>query len=255
MVCVVRLSGRYEIGQDIAGNERTQRVARRVRTGIKNSELVNSRRQMIVARAIELFLKNSYHATTTNEIASACGMSEGSLYRYIGSKQDILHLIAQATLRSSGILERRLEDASRNDVVTALREYIRERITAKDQVRDQNMFLNREIQNFPSEDRRALLQSVVTNVRSFERLLTKGVELGIFKVRSPLLLAHHILMFGQNWSQRRWFLGQHFTLEEYVRLCTEDILDLILVDGVDCHGVANSGGEDVAPGVSNMATT
>ena len=107
-----------------------------VRTAIKDESLVDERRGLIVSKAIVLFLEKSYHATTTKEIAEACSMSPGSLYRYIGSKQDILHLIAQESVRGSETLERRLEKASREDVVTTLREYIRERITASDRTQD-----------------------------------------------------------------------------------------------------------------------
>ena len=46
-------------------------------------------------------------------------------------------------------------------------------------------------------------------------------------MRSPVLVAHNILMLGHDWAMRRWFLREHFTLEEYTEEHTEFILDAI----------------------------
>ena len=75
-----------------------------------------------------------------------------------------------------------------------------------------------------------MLRSFEVNVRSVESLLRRGIELGVFRVRSPVLLAHEIVVIAQDWGQQKWFLGGLFTREEYTRLWTENILDLILVD-------------------------
>ena len=201
-----------------------------VRTTIKNNSLVEERRDLIVTKAIELFLREGYHGTTTKALAEACGMSIAGLYQYIGSKRDVLHLITIRNVQLSEELANRMEEAGRKGVVCGLREYIRERTLAGDRSRNRNLLINREIRNFSREDRRILLGTVVDNVRTCERLLAKGIESGEFRIRSPFLLAHEITMVAYNWGQRRWLLGQYTTIEEYIREWTENILDMILVD-------------------------
>ena len=208
-----------------------------VRTTIKNNSLLEERRGLIVTKAIELFLREGYHGTTTKALAEACGMSVAGLYQYVGSKRDILHLIAIANMQSSEALAEQMEEEGRKGAVYALREYIRERTLAGDRSRNRNLLINREIRNFSREDRRLLLRAVVDNVRTCERLLANGVESGEFRLRSPFLLAHEIAMVAYNWGQRRWLLGQYTTLEDYIREWTENILDLILVDRENRQGV------------------
>ena len=44
----------------------------------------------ITAAAVRLFLEQGFEATTIDQIASECGISRRSLFRYFGTKEDIL---------------------------------------------------------------------------------------------------------------------------------------------------------------------
>jgi len=49
-------------------------------TQVKNQALVTQRRRQIVDAAVNLFIENGFHKTTTRQIAKAAGISIGSLY-------------------------------------------------------------------------------------------------------------------------------------------------------------------------------
>ena len=230
-------------------------MSRNVRTTVKDSALVQERRNLIKERAISLFLRKGYHETTTRELAEACGMSAGSLYQYIGSKEDILHFIAEGSRRDAEALERRLDQSDDDDVVAALRECIAERVRASDRTRLGNMFINRHMISFSEEDRRAMLADMEARILSVKRLLERGVESGVFRVRFPLWLAHEILLMAWNWGQRRWFLRRHFTLGEYTGACTESVLDLIMVDRADRHEALPTGGQEGTSAGQDVATS
>lgn len=230
-------------------------MPRDIRAMVKDSALVEERRKLIKETAISLFLRKGYHETTTRELAEACGMSAGSLYQYIGSKEDILHLIAEGSRRDAQALERRLDQSHDGDVVAALRECIAERVRASERTRLSNMFVNRHMASFSEEDRRALLEGMEARIHSVRRLLERGAESGVFRVRFPLWLAHDILLMAWNWGQRRWFLGKHFTLDEYTRACTESVLDLILVDRADRHEALPTGGQEGTSAGQDVATS
>lgn len=65
-------------------------------TQVKNQALVTQRRRQIVDAAVNLFIENGFHKTTTRQIAQAAGISIGSLYEYIATKEDVLYLVCDA---------------------------------------------------------------------------------------------------------------------------------------------------------------
>jgi len=203
-------------------------VPRDIRTYSKNEHLVKERRALIVRKALNLFLTNGYDRTTIREIAESCSMREGTIYRYIGSKDDILHLLLLET--TVDFLEDFLEGLGEINTVDALKECIRIYYTWCNDSANNNIFYNREIINFSAADRHTLLKSQADYIQFFEKLIKKGVYEGVFKAQSPLLIAHNIVLQGFDWGLRKWFLRSFFTLEDYVKLQTELVMGLILVE-------------------------
>src|SRR5687768_12521727 len=48
------------------------------------------RSEQVYAAALRLFREKGYHATSMQDIAAAVGLYKGSLYHYIGSKEELL---------------------------------------------------------------------------------------------------------------------------------------------------------------------
>ena len=200
------------------------RRTREVRTFSSDEKLVSERREGIAKKAVELFLEKGYEKTTMRDIGKACGLSAGSLYHYIGSKADILHLIyANAGIGAETLrrIQSSLGDASHTRVLSECMVWYLQNCDSR---RELLVFFNREIHKFSREDRNVLLSSEADIVSFFEQLLREGVEAGEFQVSKPILIAHNILMCGHDWALRKWFLKQHFTLEEY----TEEQIRLVL---------------------------
>ena len=72
------------------------RATKGIPTQIKNPDLVEQRHRQIIDAAVQLFINQGFHKTTTRQIARAAGFSIGSLYEYIASKEDILYLVCDA---------------------------------------------------------------------------------------------------------------------------------------------------------------
>lgn len=62
-------------------------------TGADGTVTVPSRRHVIVSAAAELFHRQGFDRTSTQEIADAVGMLKGSLYHHVRSKGDVLFAI------------------------------------------------------------------------------------------------------------------------------------------------------------------
>lgn len=56
---------------------------------IANQEIPSGKKKVLLA-GLKLFSKNGFHATTTAEIAHEAGVSEGTIYKYFKSKDDLL---------------------------------------------------------------------------------------------------------------------------------------------------------------------
>lgn len=200
----------------------------KIRSYSDNEALVSERRKHIAECALKLFLEHGYKATTTRQIAEESGMSEGNVYRYVGRKVDILHLIATQKSSLVDMLRDHLRKLGDVRPMDALRACIAEYFRTQDEAADYIFFFDREIGHFSQEDRRTLLKGQ-TDVQSFfEQLLQEGIDAGEFQVDDPVLLSHNVLMAGHDWVTRRWFLRRHYSLEEYTEKQTEMIVRLIL---------------------------
>jgi AcrR family transcriptional regulator len=203
-------------------------MPRNIRTYSRNGQLVKARRALIIENALRLFLEKGYDRTTVRELAKSCGMTEGAIYRYIGSKNDILHLLLLDT--NVNFIEDFLKGLGDVDTGDALKECINIYYTWCNDAADRNIFYNREIINFSAADRQTLLKSQADYIQFFENLIKKGVSEGVFKAKSPLLVAHNIVMQGFDWGLRRWFLRSFFTLDNYIKLQTELVMSYVLVN-------------------------
>jgi AcrR family transcriptional regulator len=73
-----------------------------IRHYISDKKLLIKRWEEIIYTSSKVFLKKGFDRTGLDEIAEAVGMTKGGLYRYIGSKDDILHLILEYTQEITG---------------------------------------------------------------------------------------------------------------------------------------------------------
>jgi AcrR family transcriptional regulator len=207
-------------------NDATQDMA----IQIKNPDLVRRRHRQIVDAAVQLFIKNGFHKTTTRQIASAAGFSIGSLYEYISSKEDILYLVCKAIHAEveQGVSDA-MDRATDND--NPLAEVIREYFMVCHRMSDHILLLYQETQSLPPQWRKKVLENEVRITGIFIKVLarlTSTGDLPHLNERFMELLAHNISVLGHMWTFRRWFLARHYSIEDYIALQTEFILGLFL---------------------------
>ena len=197
---------------------------------IKNPDLVRRRHRQIVDAAVQLFIKNGFHKTTTRQIASATGFSIGSLYEYISSKEDILYLVCKAIHAE---VEQGVSDAMARatDGDNPLAEVIREYFMVCHRMSDHILLLYQETQSLPLQWRKKVLENEVRITGIFMEVLARLISTGDLprlNERFMELLAHNISVLGHMWTFRRWFLARHYSIEDYIALQTEFILGLFI---------------------------
>jgi TetR/AcrR family transcriptional regulator, cholesterol catabolism regulator len=205
--------------------------ARQTRTAViptlvKDPELVDRRRRQIADAAMGLFIRNGFHKTTTRQIARAAEISIGSLYEYFNCKEDILYVVCDFihSEMERGVA-RAMKDASggRDALAMVIRAYF----TVCHRMSDFILMIYQETRSLPAQWRRRVLENElrITGllVGVLARLSASG-ELPHLDERSLEITAHNIVVLGQMWTFRRWFLAKHYGIEDYIALQTEAIL-------------------------------
>ena len=209
---------------DIASRHTTADIP----TQVKNQALVQRRRRQIVDAAVELFIQNGFHKTTTRQIAKAAGFSIGSLYEYVASKEDILYLVCDAIHAE---MEHGMADAMQRveGPGHALAEVIRAYLLVCDRMRDHILLIYQETQSLPHKWRKMVLANEVRITGLFTRALARLMATGDLPPLSEAamdLIAHNIAVMGHMWTFRRWFLACHYTIEDYIRHQTAFVLNM-----------------------------
>jgi len=199
-----------------------------VPTQIKNPDLVLERRRQIVDSTVHLFVEHGYHKTTTRMIAKAAGFSIGSLYEYVGSKEDVLYLVCEAIHAE---VERAVEEALSGSVrgKETLAEVIREYFLVCDSMSDHVLLMYQVTQFLPEKWQKRALENELRITEIFIQVLTR---LSVLDEKTVKMLGHNISVLGHMWAFRRWDLGKNLTIEEYIKFQTDFVLGNILGEGV-----------------------
>ncbi|MCL4245069.1 MAG: TetR/AcrR family transcriptional regulator [Candidatus Dadabacteria bacterium] len=196
-----------------------------IASNIKDKELINVRRQELVNAAVELFVHKGFHKTTVREIAREFGMSMGTLYDYIRTKEDILFLVCDHISKS---VSDKLQSAltGKKDPGENLRNAISDYFTIIDEIEDYTLLLYQETKSLNREERKYVLHAENDLVDIFEGIILQGIEEKVFHINKETarLLAHNIMVEGQMWAFRRWALRKNFTLKQYIKLQTDLIM-------------------------------
>ena len=189
--------------------------------------------------AVKVFDKKSFAEATVQEIADVAGMAPGNIYRYIGSKQDILHLICNKARESGEYLNGVLESLRGINPIQSLIQCIRAEMKDVDDEEwiNRNLFYIGEIRNISHEDREFLLKASEDYMRFFEKLIKDGIQRGVFRTENPLLVAHNLTRLPHAWLLTRWFLSKIYTGEEYTELQIRENLKFLSMDEKDIEKV------------------
>jgi len=70
------------------------------RNGVSAAAPPRERSEEVYRAALRLFREKGYHATSMQDIAAAVGLYKGSLYHYIGGKEDLLVQVFERAMAS-----------------------------------------------------------------------------------------------------------------------------------------------------------
>lgn len=199
-----------------------------MRTAIKDKNLIGIRRDHIGRCALHIFAKKGFDNTTVEEIAEVCHLSVGSVYRYVGKKEDILFLAMESFLSKAVVLiEQMHKDSELFSPPEALSRIVRALFEFYNEHQDSSMFVYHETRNLARKHKKWLFNLEQGIIDAVELVLRKGCDTGDFQTDNSKVSAHTILVLAEMWAVRRWFLKKQQTLEDHIRQLTKFILQAI----------------------------
>lgn len=195
-------------------------------------QLIKARRNQILDAAAAVFAEKGFHRTTTKEIASTAGVSEGTIYNYFAGKEDLLIGI-MTRLADLEHLDTELADALQSDVRDFLIAVFRHRVGLLPQNLETIQAIMPEILVNPALRERFRQQFLQPTVALLEQYIRARVELGhIRPINGPLAVRAVQSMFVGLIILR--ILGDETLLLEWDEL--PEVLATILFDGLSPRG-------------------
>ena len=200
---------------------------RAVKTKIKSEKLIDRRRKQIIDGAIKVFTAKGFHSATVREIADAAGLTMGSLYNYIASKEDIIHIVYDYITR---VLREEMRGAIEGigDPEERLKAALHQNLKAVYQNQEISMFIYKESAALDKESLYTVLARETEYIELFEGLLRerfRGQDVNEERLRlaADLLPYIPVIMTFRRWSLKRRF--------ESMDIVMKGILDFVL------HGI------------------
>ena len=196
---------------------------RRIKTATKNPDRVRERRESLINAAIAVFIEKGFHNATVRDIGRTAGMTQGTIYNYVRSKDDILYLVCDRIVAEYNEQARRALDTS-HDPVGRVRSAVRAISQVMYRHRREILLIYQDSHLLDERSRRVILARVEEFIGMFERIITDAArELGV-PLPHPHLSANMLTFLPVMIALRGWSLKNHMEPEKVIEEITTFIV-------------------------------
>jgi AcrR family transcriptional regulator len=195
----------------------------KIPSAVKDEGLVQKRREQILLGAIELFSKNGFHKSTLDELAKASGISHGSIYSYIKSKEDIFSLIHE-------FLYKKLYEGIENTVyeknpIEKLKQLIRADLNLTDKWSKTVLLLYQESHILKGDRLVNLLKQERAHIAKYEEVIQECIDQGYLAKTNVRATANIIKTMMDSWVVKQWDLKSWVNKSEMEKLIIQILLE------------------------------
>ncbi len=178
--------------------------------------LVQRRRGQIVQAAVKLFSAQGFYKTTVQQIAAEAQISNGLIYHYARTKEDILLLALVSVLEG---YKQELPPAieQHEDPMDRLLAGVRAYCDVVDRSREATVLAYRSTKSLPDTQRAHIKQLEVETNRLIEECVQACIDAGYFRSVDVPLTVYHFVNFAHAWALKHWRLAALTTKENYIR--------------------------------------
>lgn len=238
---------------------RILRSAKKMVSLIRDPALLQQKREAVAEAALELFVKEGFHRTTTRDIARRAGVSAGAPFTYFRDKEDILFYIVsreqdRAEEQLITVLSQQIAEATRRgtDPEEVLASVLTTFLCVVDTMRRFVLLAYQETKSLNTEARQALIAREKRLQALIGEAIRYGVERGRFAPDNIPLKAHSIMVLAQAWAVRHWaFVGELDSIEDYIAFLLPLVLAMV-EKRADAKGTRTRPQRAVAVGASTV---
>jgi len=200
--------------------ERSAAPKRQVKAVTKDIALVREKRERLIAAAIRVFVEKGFHNATVRDIGRAADMTQGTIYNYVRSKDDILYLVCDRIVseyqeQTRKALEANAEPAAR--IRSAVRAVCEVMYLHQQEI----LLIYQDSHLLEPRSLKVILARVEEFIGMFESIVSQALRDRPGQ-KPDLRLAAHILTFlPVMLALRRWSLYRTLTHEEVVEGLTD----------------------------------
>lgn len=193
---------------------------RRIKTATKNEGLVRERRELLVQAAIGVFLEKGFHNATVRDIGRAAKMTQGTIYNYVQSKDDILYMVCDRIVSE-------YQDQAREAVNTSHgpTERVHSAVRAVSEVmyrhRREILLIYQDSHLLEPRSLRVILARVEEFIGMFERIITDAARELKIALPYPHFSANILTFLPVMIALRGWSLGKELTQVQVVDQISE----------------------------------
>jgi len=197
--------------------------SRRIKTATKNPDRVRERRESLINAAIAVFVEKGFHNATVRDIGRAANMTQGTIYNYVSSKDDILYLVCDRIVAEYNEQARKALDTS-HDPVGRVRSAVRAISQVMYWHRREILLIYQDSHLLDKRSRRVILARVEEFIGMFERIITDAArELGV-PLAHPHLSANMLTFLPVMIALRGWSLKNDVPPEDVIEQITAFIV-------------------------------
>jgi AcrR family transcriptional regulator len=197
--------------------------SRRIKTATKNPDRVRERRESLINAAIAVFIEKGFHNATVREIGRAANMTQGTIYNYVNSKDDILYMVCDRIVAEYNEQARKALDTS-HDPVGRVRSAVRAISQVMYRHRREILLIYQDSHLLDKRSRRVILARVEEFIGMFERIITDAARELRVPLPHPHLSANMLTFLPVMIALRGWSLKNDVPPEEVVEQITAFIV-------------------------------
>jgi AcrR family transcriptional regulator len=197
-------------------------MSRVVEAQVKDSARVRARREAIVEAATKIFKEKGFHSASIRDVGIAAGLTQGSLYNYIRSKDDVLYLVcAELTSRYTEQVMAAIEGI--DNPSSRLRAAVVALVRCMHENRDGIRLVYQESHALEAVSLKAVLSQMSAFIDFFEHIFKEAKEQRL-AIATPMLAADIVTFIPTLLALRGWHLRRHSETETVIAEVTGFIL-------------------------------
>ena len=178
---------------------------RQIKSVTKNHVLVRERRETLINAAIKVFVEKGFHNATVRDIGRAADMTQGTIYNYVRSKDDILYMVCDRIVSEYNDQTRKAL-ALAHDPVSRVRAAVRAISEVMYRHRREILLIYQDSHLLEPRSLRVILARVEEFIGMFERIITDAAKELNVRLPYPHLSANILTFLPVMIALRGWSL-------------------------------------------------